>query len=109
MTSGEFDYGDIFFKDLPPVNFSCGWDQGHEHVPFPALTYTLFVVFFFLASIVALNVLVGLTVELIPGFFKKADLLLLKSVLQFVLEKDEGIFLMNLYRQFLCKFYRIVG
>lgn len=58
--SGEFDYSSIFFSD-------------DGKVPFPTVTYSLFVVFFFLMSIVSLNLLVGLTVDDIKTFLDEAE------------------------------------
>ena len=45
MMIGEFDYSSIFFDDS-------------QAVPFPELTYTLFVVFIILMSIIIMNLLV---------------------------------------------------
>ena len=64
MMSGEFDYGDIFITG--------------GKVPFPFVTYSMFVFFFFLLSIIALNLLVGLTVDDIKNFLDEADLKNLK-------------------------------
>ena len=50
MMSGELEYANIFF----------GTDG---KVPFPGVTYTIFVIFILLISIVTLNLLVGLTVD----------------------------------------------
>ena len=60
MMSGEYEYSDIFFGD-------------EGKVPFPTITYFLFVVFFFLMSIVTLNLLVGLTVDDIKEFLDEAE------------------------------------
>ena len=90
MMSGEFEFADVFFKDLPPLGFGLDWDMGHENVPFPFLTYTLFVVFFFIVSIVALNVLVGLTVDDIRNFLQNADLLKLDMRLRYILAQERG-------------------
>ena len=65
MMSGEFDYGDIFF----------GPDG---KVAFPFVTYAMFLFFFFLLSIITLNLLVGLTVDDIKNFLDEADLKNLK-------------------------------
>ena len=62
MMSGEFDYTDIFF------------DENDGKVPYPTVTYSLFVAFFFLLSIVTLNLLVGLTVEDIKEFLDNAEI-----------------------------------
>ena len=86
MWSGEFDYTDIFFKDLPPQGFGEDWDTGHQSVPFPGLTYIIFVYFFLGLSLVALNVLVGLTVDDIRNFLKNADLRKLKMILKYILQ-----------------------
>ena len=88
MMSGEIEYGDIFFKEKPPTGWGQKWDLGHETVPFPFLTYSLFVVFFVMLSIVALNVLVGLTVDDIRNFLEDADLRKLSMRLKFVLEME---------------------
>ena len=90
MMSGEFDYGEIFFKENPPLGFDDEWDKGHEYVPFPFLTYTLFIVFFFLVSIVALNVLVGLTVDDIRNYLENADRLKLSMRLKYILAAERG-------------------
>ena len=60
MMSGEMEYTDIFH----------GEEGG---VPYPQITYMLFVVFFFLLSIVTLNLLVGLTVDDIKEFLDEAE------------------------------------
>ena len=85
MTSGEIDYSEIFFKDKPPLGWAENWDQDWESVPFPFITYSMFLVFFFFVSIVALNVLVGLTVDDIRNFLDNADLRKLAMRLKFVL------------------------
>merc|ERR1719500_1154762 len=85
MMSGEIDYGEIFFMDNPPEGFGDKYDQGHEKVPFPVITYAMFLVFLFLVSIVAINVLVGLTVDDIRNFLENADLRKLTMRLKFIL------------------------
>ena len=86
MLSGEFNYEDIFFKENPPRGFSEDWDMGYEHVPFPIATYTLFIVFYFLASMVALNVLVGLIVDAtFRNFVEMADLRMMSMRLYYML------------------------
>ena len=60
MMSGELEYPKIFF------------DYGK--VPFPGLTYTIFVIFFLLISIVTLNLLVGLTVDDIKASLDQAEI-----------------------------------
>ena len=85
MMSGEIDYGEIFFMDNPPEGFGEGWDKGHEMVTFPVITYAMFLVFLFLVSIVAINVLVGLTVDDIRNFLENADLRKLTMRLKFIL------------------------
>ena len=74
MISGEIDYSEIFFKDNPPLQWGDKWDQGHEMVPFPVITYGMFLIFLVFVSIVAINVLVGLTVDDIRNFLENADL-----------------------------------
>ena len=88
MISGEIDYSEIFFKDNPPLDFGEKWDQNWESVPFPFITYGLFLVFFFFVSIVALNVLVGLTVDDIRNFLENADLRKLTMRLKFILAME---------------------
>lgn len=81
MMSGEIDYADIFLTD--------------GEVPFKGATYLLFVVFFFLVSIVTLNLLVGLTVDDIQSFLDEADLKNLKLKLAFVLGMEKQIPFLN--------------
>ena len=88
MWSGEFDFADIFFEDIPPDGFGPLWDTGHETVPFPGLTYSMFVIFFLALSIVAINVLVGLTVDDIRNFLENADLRKLKMILKYILQME---------------------
>ena len=88
MMSGEIEYGEIFFKDNPPKGFGPDWDQDWEKVPFPFMTYSMFVIFFFSVSIVALNVLVGLTVDDIRNFLDNADLRKLTMRLKFILQME---------------------
>ena len=88
MISGEIDYSEIFFKDNPPLKWGEEWDQGHEKVAFPVVTYAMFLVFLFLVSIVAINVLVGLTVDDIRNFLENADLRKLTMRLKFILEME---------------------
>ena len=77
MMSGEIDYADIFLTD--------------GEVPFKGATYVLFVIFFFLVSIITLNLLVGLTVDDIQTFLDEADLKNLKLKLAFVLGMKKQI------------------
>ena len=88
MMSGEIEYGEIFFKDKPPKGFGDKWDQNWEKVPFPFMTYSMFIIFFFSVSIVALNVLVGLTVDDIRNFLNNADLRKLTMRLKFILQME---------------------
>ena len=60
MMSGELEYPDIFFNN--------------GKVPFPGVTYTIFVIFFLLISIVTLNLLVGLTVDDIKASLDQAEI-----------------------------------
>ena len=71
MMSGEFDYGAI------------GLDSGD--VPFRSVTYLLFIVFFASVSIMALNLLVGLSVYDIQAFLDEADVKDIQRKLRFVL------------------------
>ena len=88
LISGEIDFSEIFFKDKPPLGFGDQWDQDWEEVPFPFITYSMFLVFFFFVSIVALNVLVGLTVDDIRNFLENADLRKLTMRLKFILAME---------------------
>ena len=88
MMSGEIEYADIFFKDKPPKAWGEKWDQGWETVPFPFMTYSMFIIFFFSVAIVALNVLVGLTVDDIRNFLQNADLRKLTMRLKFILQME---------------------
>ena len=88
MMAGEIEYGEIFFKELPPKDFSGGLSQGLRTVSFPAVTYAMFVIFFFMVAIVALNVLVGLTVDDIRNFLENADLRKLTMRLKFILAME---------------------
>ena len=81
MMSGEIDYADIFLTD--------------GEVPFKGATYVLFVIFFFLVSIITLNLLVGLTVDDIQTFLDEADLKNLKLKLAFVLGMEKQIPFLN--------------
>ena len=89
MMSREMDYVSIFFKDNPPLGWGNDWDQDWEKVPFPFITYGMFLVFFFFVSIVALNVLVGLTVDDIRNFLENADLRKLTMRLKFILQMEQ--------------------
>ena len=90
MMSGEMEYGEIFFKEIPPEGFEDDWDLGHEHVPFPFFTYALFVAFFFLVSIVALNVLVGLAIEDIRVSLNKANIRMLKMRYGYIWKMEQS-------------------
>ena len=89
LISGEIDFSEIFFKDKPPLGFGDQWDQDWEEVPFPFITYSMFLVFFFFVSIVALNVLVGLTVDDIRKFLGNADLRKLSMRLEFIRQMEQ--------------------
>ena len=97
MMAGEFDFGDIFFEDKPPEGWGDKWDRGPKEIPFPFYTYTIFIFFFLFASIVGLNVLIGLTVNGIPKFMENADLqrltLLVRTVLEYDLEQSNNYYL----------------
>ena len=88
MMSGEIEYGEMFFKDKPPLGWDQDWDQGPEHVPFPVVTYTIFIAFFFLVCLVALNVFVGLAVDDTRKFLEKAQIRKLTMRLKFILELE---------------------
>ena len=89
MMSGEFEYGSIFFEN--------------GKVPFPTVTYFMFVVFFLLLSTITLNLLVGLTVDDIQSFLDEADLknLTLKVFLlnSFKVEYVKSAFSWNLFSE----------
>ena len=78
MFSGEYDYKDIFFSDTEGA------------APFPYSTYIIFCTFFLLMSIIALNVLIGLTVNNIFNFIKNADLRKLAMRLKYVLQIEDN-------------------
>ena len=86
---GEIEYGDIFFKDRPPIGFGDDWDQDWEKVPFPAVTYTMFLAFVICVTFVAFNVLVGLTVDDIRNFLANADLRKLSMRLEFIRQMEQ--------------------
>ena len=67
------DYGSIFFKDKAPLGFGEDWDQDWEKVPFPVVTYTLFLTFVISVTFIAFNVLVGLTVDDIRKILNNAE------------------------------------
>ena len=87
--SGEIEYGDIFFKDKPPLGWGNDWDQNWEKVPFPAVTYTMFLAFVICITFVAFNVLVGLTVDDIRNFLGNADLRKLTMRLEFIRQMEQ--------------------
>ena len=88
-SSGEIEYGDIFFKDRPPIGFGDDWDQDWEKVPFPAVTYTMFLAFVICVTFVAFNVLVGLTVDDIRNFLQNADLRKISMRLEFIRQMEQ--------------------
>ena len=75
MMSGEYDYTDIFYGETP--------------LPFPAMSYILFNVFFILLSIILINLLVGLTVSDVNIFVEIADLKKMSLRLKFILNIEE--------------------
>ena len=89
MISGEIEYGNIFFKDNPPLDFGEGWDQDWEQVPFPFVTYTMFIAFVIAVTFLAFNVLVGLTVDDIRNFLAIADLRKLCMRLEFIRQMEQ--------------------
>ena len=86
---GEIEYGDIFFKDRPPLGWGNKWDQDWEKVPFPVVTYTMFLAFVICVTFVAFNVLVGLTVDDIRKFLGNADLRKLSMRLEFIRQMEQ--------------------
>ena len=78
MMSGEFDAGDIFFPDDGSSN------------PFPDITYAFFLIFFILASLLLINMLVGLTVEDVSTFVEVAKLKKMSNRLKFVLNMERN-------------------
>ena len=89
LTSGEIEYGGIFFKDRPPIGFGDEWDQDWEKVPFPVVTYSMFLAFVICVTFVAFNVLVGLTVDDIRNFLANADLRKLSMRLEFIRQMEQ--------------------
>ena len=88
IISGEIEYGEIFFKDKPPKGFGLLWDQDWFKVPFPFVTYTMFIAFVIAVTFLAFNVLVGLTVDDIRNFLENADLRKLTMRLKFILAME---------------------
>ena len=86
---GEIEYGDIFFKDQPSLGWGPNWDQNWEKVPFPVVTYTMFLAFVISVTFVAFNVLVGLTVDDIRKFQGNADLRKLSMRLKFIRQVEQ--------------------
>ena len=86
---GEIEYGDIFFKDQAPLGWGPNWDQNWEKVPFPVVTYTMFLAFVISVTFVAFNVLVGLTVDDIRKFQGNADLRKLSMRLEFIRQVEQ--------------------
>ncbi|XP_037083097.1 transient receptor potential cation channel subfamily A member 1 homolog isoform X2 [Pollicipes pollicipes] len=74
MMIGEMDYGSIF--------------DGEESVHFPGVTYTLFVAFLILMSIIIMNLLVGLAVDDIKSVQDQASLKRLAMTVQLVLDVE---------------------
>ena len=91
MMAGELDSKEIFFKDIPPEGWGDQWDLGPQEVPFSGPTYSIFVIFFLLLSIVALNVLVGLIVDGIPNFLQNADVRMLSLLVRIVIEREKNM------------------
>ena len=89
ISPGEIEYGDIFFKDQPPLGWGPNWDQNWEKVPFPVVTYTMFLAFVISVTFVAFNVLVGLTVDDIRKFQGNADLRKLSMRLEFIRQVEQ--------------------
>ena len=87
--SGEIEYGEIFFKDKPPLNFGDQWDQDWFKVPFPFITYSMFIAFVIAVTFLAFNVLVGLTVDDIRKFLGNADLRKLSMRLEFIRQMEQ--------------------
>ena len=89
IISGEIEYGEIFFKDKPPEGFGLLWDQDWFKVPFPFVTYTMFIAFVIAVTFLAFNVLVGLTVDDIRKFLGNADLRKLSMRLEFIRQMEQ--------------------
>ena len=87
--SGEIEYGEIFFKDKPPLDFGDKWDQDWFKVPFPFITYSMFIAFVIAVTFLAFNVLVGLTVDDIRKFLGNADLRKLSMRLEFIRQMEQ--------------------
>merc|ERR1712048_1070592 len=103
MMSGEIEFGEMFFKDRPPEGFGDNWDQGHEHVPFPVVTYTIFIAFFFLVCLVALNVFVGLAVDETRKFIETAQIRKFLMRLRFTLELENQRWIRKMVKGFVTK------
>ena len=78
MMSGEFEYGDIFFPD-----------DEYGSVPYPYMTYSMFVVFFILVSLILINLLVGLTVNDVAILSEAAELKQKEMRIKFILNMED--------------------
>ena len=58
-------------------------------MPFPVVTYTMFLAFVICVTFVAFNVLVGLTVDDIRKFLGNADLRKLSMRLEFIRQMEQ--------------------
>merc|ERR1712223_2231453 len=73
----------------PPLDFGDKWDQDWFKVPFPFITYSMFIAFVIAVTFLAFNVLVGLTVDDIRKFLGNADLRKLSMRLEFIRQMEQ--------------------
>ena len=82
--TGELDYKDVFFKDKNPEGWGDEFDKDWFLVPYPLVTYSMFVAFVIVVTFLAFNVLVGLTVDDIRKFRRDACLRKIKRRLEYI-------------------------
>lgn len=91
MMSGEIEFGDIFYKDYPPKGWDQEWDQSYQPIPFPAMTYAIFLTFFVIVCLISLNVFVGLAVGETRKLIERAQIQRVELKLKYVLYLEHNI------------------
>ena len=71
------------------MGFGNKWDQDWEKVPFPVVTYTMFIAFVIAGTFLAFNVLVGLTVDDIRKFLDNAAFRNVSMRLEFIRQMEQ--------------------
>ena len=74
MMLGEIDYEDLYYPQKQIVKNLTEIVSESEHQAFPGTAHFLVLLFIFLASIILMNLLVGLAVSDIQGLSKSAKL-----------------------------------